>query len=60
MALELRRHHLTRGVKIAALTGYGQPRDRARTQAASFDAHFVKPVELEAVQRFLSGRADAS
>jgi CheY-like chemotaxis protein len=28
-----------------ALTGYGQPQDRARTEEAGFDAHVVKPVD---------------
>lgn len=31
---------------MIALTGYGQPRDRALTAAAGFDEHFVKPVDV--------------
>jgi CheY-like chemotaxis protein len=34
------------GVRLVALTGYGQPADRAATEAAGFAAHLVKPVEL--------------
>ena len=34
-------------VKLLALTGYGQDRDRALSRAAGFDEHLVKPVELE-------------
>jgi PAS domain S-box-containing protein len=30
---------------LVALTGYGQPRDRARSEEAGFDAHLVKPIE---------------
>ncbi len=30
---------------LIALTGYGQPRDRARSLAAGFDAHLVKPAD---------------
>jgi signal transduction histidine kinase/DNA-binding response OmpR family regulator len=30
---------------LVAITGYGQPMDRARTRAAGFDAHLVKPVD---------------
>ena len=39
-------------VRLAAVTGYGQPGDRARTRAAGFDAHLtkpVRPVDLEAL-----------
>ncbi|EYS98285.1 chemotaxis protein CheY [Cupriavidus sp. SK-4] len=33
--------------RFVALTGFAQPADRQRTEAAGFDAHLVKPVELE-------------
>jgi PAS domain S-box-containing protein len=32
--------------KIIALTGYGQPEDRARALQAGFDRHLVKPVAM--------------
>ncbi len=32
-------------VQLVALTGYGQPQDRARAEQAGFDAHLVKPVD---------------
>ncbi len=32
-----------------ALTGYGQPQDRARSAAAGFDRHFVKPVDAQSL-----------
>jgi signal transduction histidine kinase/ActR/RegA family two-component response regulator len=32
--------------KLIAITGYGQEADRARTAAAGFDHHFVKPVDM--------------
>jgi signal transduction histidine kinase/CheY-like chemotaxis protein len=35
---------------LIAVTGYGQPEDRARGLAAGFDAHLVKPVELAALK----------
>jgi CheY-like chemotaxis protein len=48
---ELARHLLARteatATKLVALTGYGQPQDRARTAAAGFEAHLVKPVDIE-------------
>ena len=36
-----------RGVRLLAVTGYGQESDVRRSRAAGFDAHFVKPVNLE-------------
>jgi CheY-like chemotaxis protein len=33
-------------ILIVALTGYGQLEDRRKSQAAGFDAHFVKPIPL--------------
>jgi len=35
------------------LTGYGQPEDRARTRAAGFDHHFVKPAPIEELLRIV-------
>jgi CheY-like chemotaxis protein len=31
---------------LVALTGYGQPEDRARALAAGFDQHLTKPVSV--------------
>jgi PAS domain S-box-containing protein len=38
---------------LVALTGYGQPEDRARALASGFDAFVVKPVEPEALREML-------
>jgi len=38
------RAQLGAAVRLIAVTGYGQPQDRARAKQAGFDAHFVKPV----------------
>jgi PAS domain S-box-containing protein len=47
------------GVRLFALTGYGQESDRRRTRDAGFDEHFVKPINLDAVEAALSdGSAD--
>ena len=32
-------------IRLIALTGYGQAGDRARSNAAGFERHFVKPVD---------------
>lgn len=47
LARQIRRHPECDGVRLVALTGYGQPEDRRRALEAGFDAHLVKPVELE-------------
>jgi signal transduction histidine kinase len=41
-------------VLLLALTGYGQDEDRLRSQEAGFNAHLVKPVDLDALQALLS------
>ncbi|WP_345814512.1 PAS domain S-box protein [Paraburkholderia sp. PREW-6R] len=41
---------------LIAITGYGQPEDRVRAQAAGFDLHFVKPVKVESLLESLSSR----
>jgi signal transduction histidine kinase len=41
--------------RLVALTGYGQSEDQARALEAGFDAHLVKPVDLELLRRHLSG-----
>ncbi|MDB5944063.1 MAG: hybrid sensor histidine kinase/response regulator [Ramlibacter sp.] len=35
------------GVRLIALTGWGQDLDRQKAEAAGFNQHFVKPVDLE-------------
>jgi signal transduction histidine kinase/CheY-like chemotaxis protein len=42
-----------RAVVLIALTGYGQPADRARAEEAGFDLHLVKPVDLTQVTELL-------
>ncbi len=39
-----------RGAKIAALTGWAQPRDVNRSEAAGIDVHLVKPASLQAIE----------
>ena len=47
------RHKLGRNVLLVALTGYGQARDRARSDEAGFDVHLVKPVDPARVAEVL-------
>lgn len=46
VARRLRADPATRGMRLIALTGYGQENDRAMALDAGFDAHLVKPVEM--------------
>jgi signal transduction histidine kinase/ActR/RegA family two-component response regulator len=41
-------------ITLIALTGYGQPSDRARTRAVGFHHHLVKPIDLEELERLVS------
>jgi len=49
----------TQHARIVAVTGYGQPSDRARALEAGFDEHLVKPVQARAVYEILSRLAGA-
>jgi CheY-like chemotaxis protein/anti-sigma regulatory factor (Ser/Thr protein kinase) len=48
-----------RAMTLIALTGWGQDSDRKRTQAAGFDAHLVKPLDISALAPYLQASADA-
>jgi signal transduction histidine kinase/CheY-like chemotaxis protein len=45
---------LGREVYLIALTGYGQPEDRARALEAGFDVHLTKPVDVALLRQLLS------
>lgn len=45
LARRLRSRQNGRGLLLIAVTGYGQPEDRLRSQAAGFDRHMVKPLD---------------
>ncbi|SAK86982.1 histidine kinase [Caballeronia calidae] len=42
------------GIRLVAITGYGQAEDYQRTREAGFDDHLVKPVDLSALERSLT------
>jgi len=48
-----------RAALYLALTGYGQAHDKVLSKAAGFDRHFVKPVDLEALQAALAGTSSS-
>ncbi|MBA4143272.1 MAG: response regulator [Nitrosospira sp.] len=39
---------------LIALTGYGRPEDRRKTEEAGFDHHFVKPLDVSELISFLN------
>jgi CheY-like chemotaxis protein len=46
---------------LIALSGYGQREDRARSQEAGFDAHLIKPIEIDILKGVLAaGRGVAA
>jgi PAS domain S-box-containing protein len=55
LARMIKAHPQLRHIRLVAHTGYGSPDDRRRAQEAGFDAHLVKPAELEDLERALRG-----
>ena len=47
LATEIRRRLAGKPMRLVALTGYGGADDIARARQAGFDAHLVKPVDIE-------------
>ncbi len=55
LAKRLRAIPSLNGVRLVALTGYGQAEDYKRARMVGFDDHLVKPVDLAKLQRTLAG-----
>src|SRR5688572_13892977 len=51
VARRIKRGH--RSMRVVALSGYGQARDKALSAAAGFDAHAVKPVDMAELNQLL-------
>jgi CheY-like chemotaxis protein len=60
VARELRQRPETASARLIALTGWGQPEDRARTREAGFDAHLTKPTDAGALGRILGEIAQSA
>jgi two-component system OmpR family response regulator len=54
VARRLRQQGADREVLLVAVTGYGDEKNRRRSQEAGFDRHLVKPVEPEVLQSLLA------
>src|SRR5207253_7234972 len=44
-------------VLLVALTGYGKDEDKRRSQEAGFNAHLVKPVDLDILNKLLAQKS---
>ena len=55
LAKKLRAISSLNGMRLIALTGYGQAEDYQRTREAGFDDHLVRPVDLVTLERALAG-----
>ena len=55
LAAEIRRRLAGKPMRLIAFTGYGGADDIARATAAGFDAHLVKPVEIDRLLAALGG-----
>ncbi len=54
LARRLRADKALAGMRLVALTGWGQEEDRRRSAEAGFDLHVVKPVEPDMIEKVLS------
>jgi PAS domain S-box-containing protein len=55
VARMLKQHPELKSIRLVAHTGYGSPEDRRKAQEAGFDAHLVKPAELDDLEKALQG-----
>jgi CheY-like chemotaxis protein len=53
-ARRLRQQPWGSALRLIALTGWGQEKDKSKAKEAGFDHHLVKPVDPEVLQRLLS------
>ncbi len=57
LAAALRNAAGQRNIVLAAVTGYGHESDRARSRAAGFDHHLVKPLDADVLLDFVARQA---
>jgi PAS domain S-box-containing protein len=54
IAAQMRQEPWGKTVLLVALTGWGEDRDRKLSMASGFDHHFVKPVDLDALETLMT------
>jgi PAS domain S-box-containing protein len=55
LAERIRRAPRHAGLKLVALTGWGQNADRVHSRASGFDAHLTKPGDIDALTAIIKG-----
>jgi signal transduction histidine kinase len=60
VARNLRREEWGRGLRLIAVTGWGQDEDKRRAAAAGFDTHLTKPFEPEHLEALVGEAAATS
>lgn len=60
LARQLIQHPTLQGLRLIALTGYGQEHDRNRSRDAGFAGHLVKPVDLERLRELVESPSPTS
>ena len=53
-ARRIREQRQNQAVFLVALTGWGQEEDRNRSEQAGFNAHMVKPADLNALAKLMA------
>src|SRR5262249_5450356 len=53
VARQIRSHLPDGDLTLVALTGWGREEDRRRAEEAGFDAHLVKPLDFDALEKIL-------
>jgi PAS domain S-box-containing protein len=54
VARELRQRPEGKGIVLAAMTGYGQDKDRSQSREAGFDYHLTKPLDPNLLEAFVA------
>jgi DNA-binding response OmpR family regulator len=54
VARRIRGHEWGRDLRLVALTGFGQEKDKINSRQAGFDEHIVKPAELSTIRELLN------
>jgi len=54
VARAIRKGIPTGGIRLIAVTGYGQPSDRESAMQAGFDMHLLKPIEPKMLESLLA------